>query len=603
MSVRNPAPDAGVLYCEDMSDSGRRLWRFLGRYRRAFAEGLAWVVATSAITLTAPWLLKLAIDDLSAGVTGEKIRLYAAAILTVAVLGGIGRYQMRRVIIGASRHFEYDLRNEYFAHLQRLSPADLQRWPTGDLMSRATNDLNAVRMMMGPAVMYSVSTGLTFIVAIAAMLVLSPRLTLVALLPLPFVSVSVGYFGAAIHRRFERIQAQLAAISTLVQESLAGVRVVRAYGQEAHAVARFREANDEYVRRNRRLIVLQGLYYPSLSLFMGLAALLVLWIGAREVVAGRMTIGALVAFNGYLMLLTWPMIAFGWVTNLLQRGLASWGRVLEVLDVVPAVRDVDVETALPPDEVRGALELRSLSFSYVDGVPILRDISAVIPGGTTTAIVGATGSGKSTLLNLIARLYEPPAGTIFLDGHDIRRLPLALVRGALGMVAQEPFLFSRSLHDNVAFGAPTGPGSDRKEGVQAAAAVARLDADVDQFPRGYDTLVGERGITLSGGQKQRTALARAVYVAPRVLILDDALSAVDTETEESILRGLREVRRGRTTLIVSHRVSTVRDADQILVLEDGRLVERGTHAELITLGGRYAALALQQRLEEELAAS
>ncbi|MFP5379570.1 MAG: ABC transporter ATP-binding protein [Vicinamibacteria bacterium] len=508
-----------------MSESGRRLWRYLHRYRRAFLEGLAWVVGTAAVTLAAPWVLKLAVDDPSAGVTAGKIRLYGLAVLAVAIAGGVGRYRMRRVIIGASRRFEYDLRNEYFAHLQRLAPADLQRLPTGDLMSRATSDLNAVRMMMGPAIMYTASTSLTFVLALGAMVALAPRLTLIALLPLPLVSLSVGYFGAAIHRRFERIQAQLSAISALVQEALAGVRVVRAYGQEAHEVARFQAANDEYVRRNRQMILLQGLYYPSMGFFMGLAALLVLWLGAREVVAGRLSVGELVAFNGYLALLTWPMIAFGWVTNLLQRGLASWGRLLEVLDVVPAVRDDDVRSDLAPGDVRGAIEFRGLSFAYGAGPPVLHDVSAVIPAGTTTALVGATGSGKSTLLHLLARLYDPPEGTVFLDGHDIRHLPLATVRGALGVVSQEPFLFSRTLAENVAFGGATPPDPAR---VAAAAAVARLDADADQFPRGYDTVVGERGITLSGGQKQRAALARAVYVDPRVLVLDDALSAVDT---------------------------------------------------------------------------
>jgi ATP-binding cassette, subfamily B, multidrug efflux pump len=586
-----------------MSDSWRRLLHRLRQYRREFTTGLAWVVVTTAITLAGPWVLKHTIDDLSAGVTADKIRFYAALLLGIAVAGGAGRYQMRRVIVGTSRRFEYDLRNAFFAHLLRLAPADLQRLPTGDLMSRATNDLNAVRMMMGPAIMHSASTGLTFVVALGAMLSIAPRLTVFALLPLPLLTISVRYFGAAIHDRFEEIQAQLSAISTLVQESLAGVRVVRAYGQEAHEVARFRQANDEYLRRNRRLITLQGMYYPSMGFLMGLAALLVLWLGAREVVAGRMTVGALVAFNGYLMLLSWPMIAFGWVTNLLQRGLASWGRMLEVLDVVPAVRDADVRHDVAADAIRGTIEFRALSFDYGDGRPVLADFSATVPAGTTAAIVGTTGAGKSTLLRLLARLHDPPPGTVFLDGMDVRHLPLATVRGALGVVPQEPFLFSSTIADNIAFGAARPDEAETRDTVRAAAAVARLDADVDQFPQGYDTLVGERGITLSGGQKQRTAIARAVCAAPRILVLDDALSAVDTETEEAILSGLRTVMRTRTTLIVSHRVSTVRHAEQILVLDEGRLVERGTHDDLVALGGRYASLARQQQLEAELAAS
>ncbi|MDP1570838.1 MAG: ABC transporter ATP-binding protein [Vicinamibacterales bacterium] len=586
-----------------MSSSWVRLLERLRPYRRAFTGGLAWVMATTIITLASPWVLKLAIDDLTAGVTPEKIRAYAAAVFAIAVAGGVGRFEMRRLIVGASRGFEYDLRNAFFAHLQRLAPADLQRLPTGDLMSRATNDLNAVRMMMGPAIMYSASTGLTFVVALGAMVAIAPRLTLIALLPLPFVTLSVRYFGAAIHRRFERIQAQLSVISTIVQEALAGVRVVRAYGQEAHEVARFREANDEYVRRNRRLIALQGIYYPSMGFLMGLASLLVLWLGAREVVAGRLTVGALVAFNGYLMLLTWPMIAFGWVTNLLQRGLASWERLLAVLDVVPSVADAGLRHHIGPEAIRGTIEFRGLTFDYGDGRPVLREVSAIIAAGTTTAIVGPTGAGKSTLLHLLARLHDPPPGMVFLDGMDVCALPLATVRGALGVVPQEPFLFSTTIADNIAFGAADPGAPATREAVRAAAAVARLEADVDQFPLGYDTLIGERGITLSGGQKQRTAIARAVCADPRVLVLDDALSAVDTDTEERILEGLRAVRRTRTTVIVAHRVSTVRDADQILVLDEGRLVEQGTHDTLVARGGRYAELARQQQLEAELAAS
>jgi ATP-binding cassette, subfamily B, multidrug efflux pump len=596
----------------------RRLLGYVARYRRSFFLGLACVVATTVITLTGPWVLKYAIDDLTAGVTAEKVHFYAIALLALAAAGGVFRFLMRRIIVGASRDLEYDLRNDFFAALQRLDLAFFHKRRTGDLMSRATSDLGSVRQMIGPAVMYTSSTGLTFVVGIVLMLSINARLTLLALIPLPFLSFAVYYFGREIHRRFEKIQEQLSEISAVAQENLAGVRVVRAYAQEPSEIERFRAANAEYVRRNRGLIAVQGMYFPIMGLLMGIASMLVLWIGSRDVIAGRMTVGELVAFNAYLVMLSWPMIAFGWVTNLLQRGMASWKRMLEVLDAVPAIRDeedfrlkpeatrtegsfrLQAEGLLQPDQIRGDIEFRHLTFAHGDRA-ILHDVSAVIPAGTTTAIVGATGSGKSTLLHLLPRLYDPPPGTVFVDGIDVRRIPLATVRGAIGFVPQEPFLFSATIAENIAFGARDSQGT--RERVEQAAGVARLDKDAADFPKGYDTIVGERGITLSGGQKQRTAIARALVVDPKILILDDALSAVDTYTEEEILHRLSEVMRQRTSIIVSHRVSTVRSADQILVLDDGRIAERGTHDELVAGNGLYAELYRKQLLEEELAAS
>ena len=571
------------------------------KYRRDFAVGFACVLVTAAVALAGPWVLKYAVDDLGRGVDNAKIAFYAAAVVGLAAVGGFFRFIMRRIIIGASRDLEYDLRNDFFAHLQRLDLAYFQRHRTGDLMSRATNDLSAVRMMIGPAVMYSATTGLMFIVGIILMVSINARLTLFALIPLPFVSISVAYFGAVIHRRFERIQEQLSEISAITQETLAGVRVVRAYRQEPFETERFRLANEEYLRRNRGLIGVLGLYQPSMGFLMGIGGLLVLWLGSREVVAGRMSVGELVAFNSYLMMLSWPMIAFGWVTNLLQRGMASWKRMLEVMDTPPSVTDAEVTDEITDEsQIRGRIELRHLTFRYGETV-VLDDVSAVLPAGTTTAIVGATGSGKSTILHLLTRLQNPPRATVFIDDVDVRHIPLSVLRGTIGMVPQEPFLFGASIAENIAFGARGD--RDNREHVERAAAIARLDKDAPGFPKGYDTVVGERGITLSGGQKQRVAIARALMIDPKILVLDDAMSAVDTYTEEEILAQLSTVMRQRTSIIVSHRISTVRSADQILVLADGRIVERGTHDQLVAAGGTYAELHRQQLLEEELAAS
>ena len=587
-----------------MAPAFRRLLPFLLVYRRQFITGLLCVIVTTTIQLLSPWVLKYAVDDLNAGVTRSKLAFYAATLLGIAAIGGVFRYLMRQILIGASRDIEFDVRNAFFARLQLMPVGYYQARRTGDLMSRATNDLNAVRMMIGPAVMYSANTILVFIVAILLMVSLDARLTLMALVPLPFVTIVVRYFGSAIHKRFEAIQEQLAQLSAVVQEALAGVRVVRAYNQQAHEIERFSEANREYVRRNRVLIRLQGLFFPSMTLFLGFGSLLVLWIGSQHVIRGEITLGEFVAFNAYLVMLSWPMIAFGWVTNILQRGMASWKRMLEVLDAIPDIDDRHASEAGHLAPLTGAIEIRDLVFTYPGtGRPVLDHVSLTIAAGQTVALVGATGSGKSTLIHLIPRLHDPPPGTVLLDGVDVREIPLDRLRGAIGFVPQEPFLFSNTIAENVSLGLggdKAAPGTDR---LQNAAAIARLDKDVASFPKGYETLVGERGITLSGGQKQRTAIARAVMLNPRILILDDALSAVDTYTEEEILERLRVFMRKRTSIIVSHRVSTVRHADLIVVLQDGRIAEQGTHDELVQLGGLYADLHQKQLLQEELAAS
>jgi len=601
----------------------RKLLGYVDRYRRAFLIGLVCVVGAQSVALAAPMVLRYAIDDLTRGVTRAKLVEYGSLLLAIGIVGGVFRFLMRRILIGASRDIEYDMRNDFYAHLEKLPLAYFQTHRTGDLMSRATNDLNAVRMMIGPSIMYSANTLLTFVVALGLMLSIDARLTLLSLIPLPFVSLSVKYFVSAIHSRFEQIQAQLSDVSAVAQEALAGVRVVRAYRQEATEIERFRTSNEEYLTRNRRLIMLQGFFFPSMSFFLGLGALVVLWVGSREVIRGRITLGQFVAFNSYLTMLSWPMIAFGWVTNMLQRGMASWKRMLEVMETEPAIADGRLQIAdgnrtsiggVPSDishGIRGDIEFRDVVFRYGDGPAVLDHVSATIAAGKTAALVGVTGSGKSTLISLLARLHDPPPGTVFIDGVDVREIPLAVLRGAIGFVPQEPFLFSDTLADNVAFGLDAqgsdgsgGAGGDgRKARIAEAAAIARLDKDVADFPQGYETMVGERGITLSGGQKQRTAIARALVIDPRILILDDALSAVDTYTEEEILSRLRGVMRQRTSIIVSHRISTVRGADVIFVLDQGRIVERGTHDELIERGGLYAELHNKQLLEEELAAS
>lgn len=570
----------------------RRLLPYLKRHRERLLAGLAALLLTTGLAVASPWVLLYAVDDLARGVTRDKLLIYAALLVALVLVEGFFRYQMRMILIGVSRQIEYELRGDLFAHLTRLPARYYHSMRTGDLMSRATSDLSAVRMVLGPGIMYTANTLATFVGTIALMVTISPSLLGLSLVPLLFVTALVRYFGRRIHERFEAVQAQLSNLSALVQENLSGVRVVRAYVQEAHEMARFDAANEEYLKRNRQLIRMFGSLYPGIQLLMGTSAAFVLWLGGRMVITGSITLGQFVAFGAYLAMLHWPVIALGWVVNLFERGDASMGRLLEILDAAPEIGD-DAAEDVPA--LRGHVRFSGLTFAYADR-PVLHDIDLDVPAGSTVAVVGPTGSGKSTLVSLVSRLFEAPPGTVLVDGRDVRTVPLATLRKAVGYVPQETFLFSATVRENIAFGLPS-PDSAR---VEWAAGVAQLARDVADFPQGYDTFVGERGITLSGGQKQRTALARALAVDPAILILDDALSSVDTHTEEEILRGLRGVMATRTTFLVSHRVSTVKGADLIVVLKDGRIVERGTHAELVGRGGFYADLHRRQLLEEEM---
>lgn len=573
------------------------LWPYLARYRRELVLGLLAIAGSVVVGLANPVLVGKAIDSLRAGPSRQTLLGSAGLIVAVALVQGIFSYLQRMILVGMSRDVELDLRNDYFASLERQPQAFFHDHPTGDLMARATNDLQAVRMLCGPAIMYSFNTLIAGTGALVLMLRINARLALLSLATMPLVALITKVFGERIHALFESVQGRFSDLSARVQESLAGVRVVRAYAQEEWEKADFQRLNLEYVEFNRRLIGWSASFHPLLQSLVGLAFVAVLWYGGALVIRGGITVGQFVTFNLFLGRLVWPMIAIGWVINLAQRGAASLGRIKGVLDAEAAIRDE--EPLAPAAPIRGAVRFRDLTYAYREGSePVLRGIDLQVAAGQTVALVGRTGAGKSTFLALIPRLLDPPPGSLAVDDVDVRRLPLAHLRGAVGMVPQETFLFSATIRDNISFGAPDAAPAE----VAEAARLAGLEQDLDSFPQGLDTLVGERGLTLSGGQKQRVALARALLRQPRILLLDDCLSAVDTHTEELILRNLRAVFRGRTVFLVSHRISTVKDADLILVIAAGRIAERGTHGQLIAAGGLYADLHQRQLLEEELAA-
>ena len=573
----------------------RRLRGYVLRHRRAYLIGFALSLLSTGLSVTNPWVLRLAVDGIRSGAAPRLLVGLAMAYVGIALTGGFIRYHWRMKMLGAGRRIEYEIRNDYFAHLQRMHQGFFQHTRTGDLMARAINDLNTISRLVGVGIMHAFNTIFMFTAAGTLMFTIDPPLALVVMVILPMVSLVFVLLGRRIHRQHEAVQEQFSTLSARAQENFSGIRVVKAFAQESAEIATFGVINREYMARSLRLARTSGALWPAMTLILGGAATAVLWQGGHAVVAGRITLGQLVQFFGYLMMLSWPMIALGWVATIVQQGLASMRRIEAILDSRPAIAEPPEPAR--PERLRGEIEFRDVSFAY-NGVPVLRGINLRIPAGATVAIVGPTGSGKTTLVSLIPRLFDPTGGAVLVDGIDVRRLSLTVLRGGIGLVPQESFLFSDTLEGNLAFGMEGGDGSRVREAAEAAL----LAPEIAGFPMGYQTVVGERGVTLSGGQKQRATIARALARDPEILILDDALSSVDTRTEEEILHALRRFMATRTSLIISHRISTVRGADLIVVLRDGGVVEQGTHDALLSAGGLYADLYQKQLLKEALEA-
>lgn len=572
------------------------LKKYFLKYKTKLFWGIVFILISNAGTIYVPILLKNSINDIQRDIATQKLIEYALLIVGTSLIAGIFRYLIRQTIIVVSREIEYDLRGDFWKHIQKLPLRYFQNNSTGNIMSHATNDINAVRMFIGPAVMYSIDTSIRLIIVIVIMLSINTSLTIYSLLPLPILSYGVYRIGKLIHERYTKIQENFSELTTRAQENFSGIRVIKSYVREANEIKRWSELSREYLNKNMNLVRIQALVMPILYLITGISIIVVIWLGGIKVINGEMNLGEIAAFVMYLGILIWPVIAFGWVMNIIQQAEASMKRLNKIFNEPYEIEDSDL-TNYDIKELKGEIEFKNASFRYSEALPeVLKNINLKIPIGSTLAIVGHTGSGKTSLINLIPRLYDVTSGEILIDSHNIKTIPLDILRTNISVVQQESFLFSDTVYGNISYGLR----EIDKQKVEEVARIASFDKDVESFPNKYDTIVGERGITFSGGQKQRASLARALATNPKVLILDDSFSAVDTNTEESILKNLKEFMKNRTSIIISHRISTVKDADNIIVLSDGKIVEQGTHQQLVALNGIYAELHYKQLLEKEL---